>query len=94
MENYTRLTSYFRDQIMDVYSEFCDSCTVKTGKNWNNCRDPLSALHLINIRFVVKWPINIIIRLEHLDMYYEIFEFNMQIKWALYTLGHLLFNRK
>lgn len=77
---------------MDVYPEFCDSCTVKTEADWKNCRDSLTALHLISIRFVVKWPINIIIRMEHLEMYYEIFEFNMKIKWALHTLGHLSFN--
>lgn len=77
---------------MDVFPEFCDSCTVETGEDWQCCRDPLTALHLINVRFVVRWPINIVIRTEHLDMYYEIFEFNLKIKWALHTLGHLLFN--
>lgn len=79
---------------MDAYPEFCDNCTVQTGENWKNCRDSLTALRLVNVRFVVKWPINIIIRTEHLEMYCEIFEFNMKIKWALHTLGHLLFSRE
>lgn len=94
LDNYARLTSYFRDQIMDVYPEFCDSCTVQTGEDWKDCCNALTALQLVNIRFVVKWPINIIIRMEHLEMYCEIFKFNMKIKWALHTLGHLCFSRK
>lgn len=93
-ENYTRLTSYFRDQIMDAYPDFCDSCTVKTGEEWSSCRDPLTALGLVNVHFTVLWPLNIIIRTEHLEMYCELFEFNVKIKWALHTLGHLYFGRK
>lgn len=78
---------------MDSYPDFCDSCTVITGEDWKSCTDPLTALNLIKIRFIIKWPINIIIRTENMKMYNEIFEFNMKIKWASYTLGHLLFNQ-
>lgn len=88
------LTSHLQDLIMDSYPEFYERISVQVVENWKSCKDPLKACGMINIRFVLKWPSNIVIRDEHLDMYKEVFKFVMKIKWALYTLNHLYFDGK
>lgn len=89
--NNTWLTSYLQDIIMDRYPLFYKDCTVEVKNYWKLCTDPLKACKMINIHYIIRWPVNIIIRDEHMVMYGDLFQFILKIKWALYTLNHLYF---
>ncbi|KAF5297036.1 hypothetical protein FQA39_LY12250 [Lamprigera yunnana] len=88
--NHTWLTSQLHDVIVDVHPHFYDKASVELNDNWRLV-DTLKGCEMINIQCRIDWPVNIIIRSEHIIMYKELFQFILKIKWALYTLNHLYF---
>ncbi|CAG9770142.1 unnamed protein product [Ceutorhynchus assimilis] len=86
------LTSHLHDIFIDIYPEFYEKCSVQLQKNWNLCTDSLSACSLINFNYEMPWPLNIIIKPEQMELYKEIFQFLLKIKWALHTVNHLTFS--
>lgn len=77
---------------MDAYPNFYKECTIEVKDCWKLCTDALKACKMINVHYHIHWPVNIIIRDEHMNMYKSLFQFILKIKWALYTLNHLYFS--
>lgn len=77
---------------MDMYPKFSEYVIVDVKENWRVCIDPLKMCKMINVQYQIQWPLNIIIRNEHMEMYKDLFRFILLIKWALHTLNHLYFS--
>lgn len=93
-ENDIWLTTHLHDIMIDLYPRLYERCLVKVENEGQILDDPLQACELIDIKYVVNWPVNIIIREKHLEMYSDLFRLILKVKWALYTLNHLYFNGK
>ncbi|GJQ85078.1 hypothetical protein Trydic_g3734 [Trypoxylus dichotomus] len=86
------LTAQLHDIMLDLYPNFYEKCVVKVVDSTQVLDDPLRACELIDINYIITWPVNLIIGERHLEMYSELFRLILKVKWALYTLNHLYFN--
>ncbi|KAJ8968454.1 hypothetical protein NQ314_002293 [Rhamnusium bicolor] len=85
------LTAHLHDTIMDIYPEFYENCVVQVKENWKQCVKSLEACNMVNLQYEIQWPLNIIINPPQMALYKDIFQFLLKIKWALYTVNHLVF---
>ncbi|KAJ8916483.1 hypothetical protein NQ315_000125 [Exocentrus adspersus] len=85
------LSAHLQDTVMDAYPEFYDTCRVQVKETWRQCLDSLDACGSISVQYEVRWPLNIVITAAQMAVYQDIFRFVMKIKWALYTVNHLVF---
>ncbi|KAK4877879.1 hypothetical protein RN001_010385 [Aquatica leii] len=90
--NHAWLTSFLQDVIVDAYPNFYDKTSVELNDDYQVAKDPLKACQMINVKYRIDWPVNVIITNDHVRMYREMFQFILKIKWALYTLNHLYFS--
>lgn len=86
------LTSHLQDIIIDYHPDLFDKCSVTVKEYWKECKDPIKACDFINIHYRIDWPVNIIINDAQLELYQDIFQFILKIKWALFTLNNLYFS--
>ncbi|VEN43416.1 unnamed protein product [Callosobruchus maculatus] len=89
--NVLRLTSNLRDILMDMYPEFYKKCSVVVGDGWMLGGDPSESCNMVKIKYEVEWPLNIVIDSKQMDLYKEVFQFILKLKWGLYTVNHLMF---
>lgn len=89
--NFFWLTSQLQDLLMDLYPESYEDCRVDVDPNWRLCVNPIAACDMISLHCKIPWPVNIIIRSEHITQYHEVFKFILKLKWGLNTLNRLRF---
>nr|CAH7712328.1 unnamed protein product [Callosobruchus chinensis] len=89
--NVLRLTSNLRDILMDMYPEFYKKCSVVVGEGWMLGGDPSESCNMVKVKFDVEWPLNIVIDSKQMELYKEMFQFILKLKWGLYTVNHLMF---
>lgn len=89
--NEVNLTYHLHYILMDLYPDLYEKCTIHVKEKRKYCEDQLKACNMMKPQFKIDWPINIVIRNEHVERYQEIFQFVLKIKWALFTLNHLYF---
>lgn len=86
------LTSHLQDILMDIYPEHYDRVNVLVKDAWRDfLNDPLKACSMLRLHYELNWPVNVIISKQNLILYKDLFDFILQIKWALFTLNHLHF---
>ncbi|KAH1019005.1 gamma-tubulin complex component 5 [Dendroctonus ponderosae] len=85
------LTSHLQDIFMDMYPEFYEKCSVQVKDELALCADSNWSFNLINVNYDMPWPISIIINQQQMESYKMIFKFLLNLKWALYTVNHLMF---
>ncbi|KAI4454641.1 gamma tubulin complex protein [Holotrichia oblita] len=86
------LTTQLHDIMIDLYPKFYEKCVVKISETPQILDDPLRACEMVDINYIISWPVNLIICEKHLEMYSELFRLILKVKWALYTLNHLYFH--
>nr|XP_022920494.1 gamma-tubulin complex component 5-like [Onthophagus taurus] len=88
------LTGRLQDLLMDSFPVLHEKCFVKVsqgGLRGTPIQHALNACKLIEIEYEVDWPINVVIQDYDIEMYKEVFQFILEVKWALYTLTHMFF---
>lgn len=88
------LTSHLQNILYDKYGDLVKNCSIRLKKNAELCKDPLKAIALLSVNYKIDWPINMCITKEHVQKYCEIFQFLLQIKWALCNLKDLSIGSK
>lgn len=92
--NFFWLTSQLQDLLMDLYPDFYESFRVDVAPNWKTCTSLVLGCDLVTVHTKIKWPINLIIRPDHIVLYNKVFQFILKIKWALSSLNELKFTGK
>ena len=88
------MTSQLQDILVDLYPTLYDKCDVAITCSWSDCVDPIKACSTFKVKYIVDWPVSMIITKEHLEMYDELFNLVLKVKWALHTLNRLNFEGK
>ncbi|XP_066584961.1 gamma-tubulin complex component 5-like [Prorops nasuta] len=60
-------------------------------ENAHTCQ-VLQAVNLISLHYTIGWPISLVLNAESLELYNDIFRFQLKIKWAIWTLNNLRFS--
>ncbi|CAH1956605.1 unnamed protein product [Acanthoscelides obtectus] len=92
--NVLRLTSNLRDILVDIYPEFYQKCSVFVGDGWMLKADPLETCDMVKIKYEIEWPLNIVIDSKQMELYKQVFQFILKLKWGLYTVNHLMFTEE
>lgn len=88
------MTLQLQDILIDLYPNLYDKCDIVIACGWSESIDPIKACSLFRVKYIVDWPVSMIITKEHLALYDELFNLVLKVKWALYTLNHLSFEGK
>lgn len=81
------LTSHLQNILHDKFGDLIKNCSIILKQNAEYCKDSLKAIALLTMTYNRDWPINIFITNEHIEKYREIFQFMLQVKWALHNLN-------
>ncbi|XP_024941437.1 gamma-tubulin complex component 5 isoform X2 [Cephus cinctus] len=84
------LTSILEEILSQEWSE--------SNSRWSIITDPvltyqvLRAIDGITLHYAIDWPVSMFLNEETLKMYNELFQFQLKLKWALWTLENLKFS--
>lgn len=82
-----------QETLMDAFPKVHQNIRV-TVNNEIKTDDLLIANQSVNIYYNAEWPLNIIIKEDHLEKYQVIFWFLLKLKWMQHVLVSLFFSGK
>ncbi|KAL3270449.1 hypothetical protein HHI36_021000 [Cryptolaemus montrouzieri] len=86
---YMKLSSVLKDMVIEKYPLICDKCDITLSSSREQSMDQIDICDNVNINIVMKWPLNIVINEEEINVYKSLFHFLIKLKWALHTLKGL-----